>query len=61
MLQRDNVVAADADGLAALGIAPTPLAAVAPALAGALSAATAGSARRAARRGLTRPRIDAIS
>jgi NADH dehydrogenase len=30
MLQRDNVVAADADGLAALGIAPTPLAAIAP-------------------------------
>lgn len=30
MLQRDNVVSAGADGLAALGIAPTPLAAVAP-------------------------------
>ena len=30
MLQSDNVVAADADGLAAFGIAPTPLAAVAP-------------------------------
>lgn len=30
MLQRDSVVAPDAEGLAALGIAPTPLAAVAP-------------------------------
>jgi NADH dehydrogenase len=30
MLQRDNVVAADADGFAALGIEPTPLAAIAP-------------------------------
>ncbi len=30
MLQRDNVVANGADGLAALGVAPTPLAAVAP-------------------------------
>ena len=30
MLQRDNVVAGDADGLAALGISPTPLAAIAP-------------------------------
>lgn len=30
MLQRDNVVAPDAQGLAALGIEPTPLAAVAP-------------------------------
>ncbi|MGJ3647609.1 complex I NDUFA9 subunit family protein [Sphingomonas sp. GlSt437] len=30
MLQRDNVVAADALGLAALGVAPTPMAAVAP-------------------------------
>lgn len=31
MLQHDNVVAADAQGLPALGIEPTPLAAVAPA------------------------------
>ncbi|HEX8486542.1 complex I NDUFA9 subunit family protein [Sphingomonas sp.] len=31
MLQRDNVVARDADGLAALGVDATPLAAVAPA------------------------------
>lgn len=30
MLQRDNVVAGGADGLAALGVTPTPLAAVAP-------------------------------
>jgi len=30
MLQRDNVVAPDAAGLAALGVTPTPLAAVAP-------------------------------
>ena len=30
MLRRDNVVAPGADGLAALGIAPTPLDAVAP-------------------------------
>ncbi|MFS0772377.1 complex I NDUFA9 subunit family protein [Sphingomonas sp. 1P08PE] len=30
MLQRDNVVSADAEGVAALGIAPTPLAAIAP-------------------------------
>ena len=30
LLQRDSVVGADADGLAALGITPTPLAAVAP-------------------------------
>jgi uncharacterized protein YbjT (DUF2867 family) len=30
MLQQDNVVAAGADGLAALGITPTPLASVAP-------------------------------
>lgn len=30
MLQSDNVVAPGADGLAALGIAPTPLAAIAP-------------------------------
>jgi NADH dehydrogenase len=30
MLRRDNVVAANAEGLAALGIAPTPLASVAP-------------------------------
>lgn len=30
MLQRDNVAAADADGLAAFGIKPTPMAAVAP-------------------------------
>lgn len=30
MLQSDNVVAAGADGLSALGIAPTPLAAIAP-------------------------------
>lgn len=30
MLQQDAVVSADAEGLAALGIAPTPLAAVAP-------------------------------
>lgn len=30
MLQRDNVVAPTADGLAALGVTPTPLAAVAP-------------------------------
>lgn len=31
MLQQDNVVAADAQGLAAFGIEPTPMAAVAPA------------------------------
>jgi NADH dehydrogenase len=31
MLQRDNVVSAGADGLSALGIAPTPMAAVADA------------------------------
>lgn len=30
MLQRDNVVASDAEGFAAFGIAPTPLGAVAP-------------------------------
>ncbi len=30
MLQRDNVVSADADGLAALGVVPTPMAAVVP-------------------------------
>ncbi len=30
MLQHDNVVGADADGLAALGIVPTPLATIAP-------------------------------
>lgn len=31
MLQQDNVVAADAEGLAALGVSPTPMDAVAPA------------------------------
>ena len=47
MLQRDNVVAPARDGLAALGIAPTPLAAVAPA-GWCASAGTAASARVAA-------------
>jgi uncharacterized protein YbjT (DUF2867 family) len=30
MLQRDNVLSADADGLAALGVVPTPMAAIVP-------------------------------
>ena len=45
MLQRDNVVAPGAEGFAAFGIAPTPLAALAPAGWSPI-AATAASPRR---------------